>query len=146
MAESFATFFLVFMVYSTAIHVTKPKTEVYGLTIGGALGMAILSIGPITGAALNPWRVIGPALITGELFQPTYWYGFVYYAICPLAGAAMGGLSYLVFSVDYEYTLEKDHVMITDGNEEHQPLNPEEIGAETDADRANREANDTANH
>ena len=157
--EFFFTFVLVFMVYATAIsfepqdkntnirnRYARPQNNVWSLTVGGALGMAVLAIGPITGAALNPWRVIGPALITGELFQPTYWYGFVYYAICPLAGAAMGGLSYLVFSVDYEYTLEKDHVMITDGNEEHQPLNPEEIGAETDADRANREANDTANH
>merc|ERR1719469_1697106 len=110
------------MVYATAIsfepqdkntnirnRYARPQNNVWSLTVGGALGMAVLAIGPI-------------------------------------AGAAMGGLSYLVFSVDYEYTLEKDHVMITDGNEEHQPLNVEEIGAETDADRANREANDTANH
>ena len=34
--ELLATFFLVFMVYSTAVAESKPSSEVYGLTIGGA--------------------------------------------------------------------------------------------------------------
>lgn len=84
-AEFFATFFLVFMVYATAVARTKPN-DVHGLAIGGCLGMAILSIGPMTGAALNPWRVFGPAVISGELFSHKYWYSFIYLVGCPLAG------------------------------------------------------------
>ena len=119
--ELFFTFVLVFMVYATAVSFTpqdkkqavinryaRPQNNVWALTVGGALGMGVLAIGPITGAALNPWRVIGPAMITGELFQKHYWYGFVYYAICPIAGALMGGLSYLVFSVDDLSKLEEE--------------------------------------
>ena len=36
--------------------------------------MAVLSIGPITGAALNPFRVLGPAIVSGELFTSDYGY------------------------------------------------------------------------
>ena len=113
LAELTATFFLVFMVYATAVPMYKvdpkkalaarydaPKNNTFALTIGGALGMAVLSIGPITGAALNPWRVIGPAIITRELFWGEYWYGFVYYIFCPLAGVLAGLAAYLVFMRD----------------------------------------------
>jgi len=114
--EVFFTFVLVFMVYATAVdyrpqtknagilnRYARPQNNVWALTVGGALGMAVLAIGPITGAALNPWRVVGPAMVSGELFKPVYWYGWVYYIFCPLAGCMMGGLSYLVFAVD-DYT------------------------------------------
>lgn len=95
--EVVATFFLVFMVYSTAVvdrpepkdpkaALMKKDTHVYSLTIGGALGMAILSIGPITGAALNPWRVIGPAMASMELYSNHYLYAWIYYLGCPIGG------------------------------------------------------------
>lgn len=97
MVEVFATFFLVFMVYATAV-VDRPEpvdpkapamkkdSHVYALTIGGALGMAVLSIGPITGAALNPWRMLGPAILSMELWQDHYLYAWIYYLGCPLGG------------------------------------------------------------
>jgi len=97
MVEVFATFFLVFMVYATAV-VDRPEpvdpkvaalkkdTHVYALTIGGALGMAVLSIGPITGAALNPWRMMGPAIAAHELWANHYLYAWIYYLGCPLGG------------------------------------------------------------
>lgn len=100
--EFLATFFLVFMVYSTAVHDTKPSTQVYGLTIGGALGMAILSIGPITGAALNPMRVLGPAIISCELFTGHYSYAWIYYAICTLGGLFSALIFKLVFMRESE--------------------------------------------
>jgi len=75
------------MVYATAVASTKPKSEVYGLAIGGALGMAVLSIGPVTGASLNPFRVLGPAIVSGELFTAKYSYAWIYYA-----GNYIGGI------------------------------------------------------
>merc|ERR1712178_256519 len=120
-SELVFTFLLVFMVYATAIPMTpvdgdaalkgrfaRPQNNVFALTIGGALGIANLCIGPITGAALNPWRVVGPAMVSGELFTGEFWYGFVYYLICPLAGALMGIVAYFTFMVDPYTKLPSD--------------------------------------
>lgn len=128
-SELIFTFLLVFMVYATAIPMTpvdgneaikgryaRPQNNVFALTIGGALGIANLCIGPITGAALNPWRVVGPAMVSGELFTGEFWYGFVYYLICPLAGALCGIVAYFSFMVDpYTKLAEND-------DEEHEDV------------------------
>merc|ERR1712224_752345 len=111
------------MVYATAVpsipvdakeaikgKYVRPQNNTFALTIGGVLGFANLTIGPITGAALNPWRVVGPAMISGELFKGEYWYAFVYYLICPLGGAIMGGIAYLVFMVDDLSKLEEEEL------------------------------------
>ena len=90
------------MVFSTAIHESKPSSQVHGLTIGGALGMAVLSIGPITGAALNPFRVLGPAIISGELFRSHYSYAWIYYAMCTLGGIFSALIFKLVFMRESE--------------------------------------------
>jgi len=115
------------MVYATAVPMlpvdakqavrnkyVRPQNNVFALAIGGVQGMAILAIGPITGAALNPWRVIGPAMMTGELFTSHMWYGFVYYLICPLAGVIMGGVAYLVFMQDEVSMLDNEENQIAD--------------------------------
>ena len=36
-----------------------------GLVIGGTLGFAVMAIGPLTGAGLNPARSFGPSLVGG---------------------------------------------------------------------------------
>jgi len=119
LVEMFATFFLVFMVYALAV-VNKPgKTEhkdgsgigkssgVVSLAIGGTLGMAVLTIGPITGAALNPWRVIAPSIMTMELWSNHYWYAFIYYIGCPVGGL----LAALVWRFTF---MKKDQEQIDD--------------------------------
>jgi glycerol uptake facilitator-like aquaporin len=64
--EAIATFFLVFVVYGTGIAPRGPK--IGGLAIGLIVTIGILAIGPHTGGALNPARMFGPWLITGQLF------------------------------------------------------------------------------
>lgn len=64
LAEFFGTFFLVLIVYATVLSNSKPQSDVYGLCIGGAYGMALMTVGPISGAALNPFRVMGPAIVS----------------------------------------------------------------------------------
>lgn len=90
LTEFIGTFIYIFIVYMTNINRTKPYSDIYGMAIGGGLGLSILSIGNITGSALNPWRVIGPAIVSGELFDSEYSYAYVYYIGCTLSGIAFG--------------------------------------------------------
>ena len=89
--EAIATFFLVFMVFGSMVDKRAPK--VGGMYVGLAVTMGTLAIGPMTGAALNPARWIGPAVI-GEL---TTWQPMVY-----IAGPVLGGL---VAGLIYQYVM-----------------------------------------
>jgi len=74
LTEIILTFFLVFVVYGTAVDSRAPK--VGGLFIGLAVTLDILMGGPISGAAMNPARYIGPALLGGGLQNAwIYWVG-----------------------------------------------------------------------
>ena len=64
-AEGLGTFFLVWAVVAVAVN-PRATRDWAGLAIGGTLGFAVMIIGPLTGAALNPARWFGPALVAGE--------------------------------------------------------------------------------
>ncbi len=84
--EIVLTFFLAFVVYGTAIDKRAPK--IGGLFIGLTVALDILMGGPISGAAMNPARHLGPALLGGGLENiGLYWVG-------PLVGAGLAGLLY----------------------------------------------------
>ena len=65
LTEIILTFFLVFVVYGTAVDHRAPK--VGGLFIGLTVTLDILMGGPISGAAMNPARYLGPSLMGGGL-------------------------------------------------------------------------------
>jgi MIP family channel proteins len=72
--EAIATFFLMFVIYGTAVHVNAPR--IGGLAIGLTIAADILAIGPLTGASMNPARSLGPAVASGVLAgQVVYWIG-----------------------------------------------------------------------
>jgi aquaporin Z len=82
--EAVLTFALVTAVFGTAVSSEAPA--VGGFAIGLTVLVAALVGGPLTGAAVNPARAIGPALIAGELHgQAVYWIG-------PLAGGIAAAL------------------------------------------------------
>jgi len=84
--EAILTFFLVFVVFGTGI---DPRgSKIGGLAIGLAVTMDILMGGPLTGAAMNPARAFGPALVSG------YWMNQSLYWIGPIAGGLLAGLIY----------------------------------------------------
>jgi len=84
--EIVLTFFLVFVVYGTAIDARAPK--VGGLFIGLTVALDILMGGPITGAAMNPARHLGPAVMGGGLEDLwLYWVG-------PIIGGIIAGFVY----------------------------------------------------
>lgn len=82
--EAVLTFFLVFVVYGTAVYAHAPK--IGGLAIGLTVALDILAGGPITGGAMNPARTFGPALVSG------HWNNHLVYWIGPLLGGAVAGL------------------------------------------------------
>jgi glycerol uptake facilitator-like aquaporin len=84
--EAVLTFFLVFVVYGTAVDMRAPK--IGGLAIGLTVTLDILFGGPFTGAAMNPARTFGPAVVGGQ------WANHLVYWIGPLLGGALAGLVY----------------------------------------------------
>jgi len=79
--EAVMTFFLALAVMGTVVDSAAPK--VGGFAVGLTLWMCILAGGPLTGAALNPARTFGPALVSG------FWVGQVAYWVGPILGAVV---------------------------------------------------------
>ena len=86
LVEAIATFFLVFVVYGTAVDPKGPK--IGGLAIGFVVAADILAIGPLTGASMNPARSFGPAVATG-IYEAQ-----LLYLTAPIVGALVAGLLY----------------------------------------------------
>jgi MIP family channel proteins len=82
--EAIATFFLMFVIYGTAVNAEAPRLG--GMAIGLTIAADILAIGPLTGASMNPARSFGPALASGV------WEGQVVYWIGPILGAIVAAL------------------------------------------------------
>lgn len=83
--EGIGTFFLVLVVFGTAVDERAPKS-VFPFAIGLTIALDIMAFGPMTGGAVNPARAFGPALASGHWSdQLVYWIG-------PLIGGALGGL------------------------------------------------------
>lgn len=84
--EAILTMVLLFAVFGTAIDPRAPRLG--GLAIGLAVAADILIGGPVTGAAMNPARWFGPAVVAGAYADWYVWW------IGPLLGAAIAGLLY----------------------------------------------------
>jgi len=82
--EAILTFFLVLAVFGTLVAKDAPKVGGFG--IGLVLLFDILMGGGLTGAAMNPARAFGPALVHGIWTAQAVWW------IGPLAGGAVAGL------------------------------------------------------
>lgn len=82
--EAVLTFFLMSAFYGTVVAPTAPAVGGFG--IGLVMFFGIMVGGPLTGAAVNPARALGPALISGN------WIGHVVYWIGPLVGAVVAAV------------------------------------------------------
>jgi MIP family channel proteins len=99
--ELVLTVFLLWAVFGTAVSPNAPRIAGFG--IGLAVSADILIGGPLTGAAMNPARWIGPAAAIGYF---DHWY---VYLIGPLAGGALAGLSYRYF---FASEAERDPIVV----------------------------------
>lgn len=86
--EAILTFFLVWVVFATALDPEGAFGKIAGLAIGFTIAMDIMMGGPFTGAAMNPARSIGPAVVSGELT------GMWVYILGPVIGGTVAALLY----------------------------------------------------
>jgi aquaporin Z len=82
--EAVLTLFLVSAVFGTLVSREAPKVGGFG--IGLVLLFDILVGGPLTGAAVNPARAFGPAVLAQE------WHGHYIYWAGPILGGAAAAL------------------------------------------------------
>jgi len=83
--EAILTFFLVTVIFMTAVH-KKASPGLHGFAIGGMIFLIHLIAVPLTGASVNPARTFGPALISG--FWEFHW---LYWA-APILGGIIAGV------------------------------------------------------
>jgi len=87
--EAMLTFILLFAVFGTAVDPRHPNVGGFG--VGLAIACDILVGGPLTGAAMNPARVVGTGVFSGLTDfwaqQWVYWAG-------PCGGAILAALAY----------------------------------------------------
>jgi glycerol uptake facilitator len=92
-AETIGTAILVFTVFGAAVDGRAPAGFA-GIIIGFVVYGIIILVGPITGAALNPARQIGPELIQGLIGATTKWEQLPVYIIGPIVGGLIGAFLY----------------------------------------------------
>jgi aquaporin NIP len=85
--EAILTALLMLVIMSVATD-TRAVGAPAAIAIAGAVGLAAIAFGPLTGASLNTARSFGPALVSGQ------WHGFWIYVAGPLIGAPVGALTY----------------------------------------------------
>jgi MIP family channel proteins len=86
--EAICTFFLVLVVFATAVDAKGAFDKIAGLAIGFTIAFGVMMAGPLTGGALNPARAFGPELVSGDWANAWVWY------VGPLAGGALAAILY----------------------------------------------------
>jgi MIP family channel proteins len=86
--EAVATFFLVLVIFATAVDERGTFRAIAGFGAGLTITLGMLVAGPFTGAALNPARAFGPELVS------RHWINWGIYWVGPLSGGFLGALLY----------------------------------------------------
>jgi len=92
-AEVIGTAILVFTVFGAAVDGRAPAGFA-GIVIGFIVYGIIILVGPITGAALNPARQIGPEILGGLVGAKTHLDQLWVYIAGPIAGGLVGAFLY----------------------------------------------------
>ena len=114
------TFLLVWVVFATAVDPGGAFKSIAGLAIGLTITIGVLAAGPLTGAALNPARALGPELVFNV------WDDWWVYIIGPALGGALAALLY-----NWLYLRPADQVPVV-GTAESGVLEPRPGDAATD--------------
>ncbi|MGQ0376882.1 MAG: MIP/aquaporin family protein, partial [Nitrososphaerota archaeon] len=84
--EIAATIFLMSVIF-TVVHI-KRLNRLAGIAIGGIVALDVFFLGPISGASMNPFRSLAPAILSNV--PNDLWL----YLTAPFIGAAVVGLAY----------------------------------------------------
>jgi aquaporin Z len=95
--EAICTFFLVLVVFATAVDALGAFEKIAGLAIGLTITMGALMAGPLTGGAFNPARAFGPELVADYWKNAWVWY------VGPLAGGALAAILYELLYLSRPY-------------------------------------------
>ncbi|MDQ3720244.1 MAG: aquaporin [Actinomycetota bacterium] len=101
LAEFLGTFFLVFTIVGVAINPRASK-DWAALAIGGALGVGVMTLAPLSGGSFNPARAFGPALVARELGGAGDF--LLAYLVAPILGAVAAAFLYVLMFVAPETT------------------------------------------
>jgi aquaporin Z len=118
--EAIMTFLLVWVVFATAVDPGGAFKAIAGLAIGLTITIGVLAAGPLTGAALNPARALGPEIVFNV------WDDWWVYIVGPGIGGAVAALLF-----NWLYLRPADHVPVV-GTAESGVLEPRPGDAATD--------------
>jgi glycerol uptake facilitator-like aquaporin len=86
--EAVITFFLVWVIFATAVDPRGAFQQISGLAIGFTIAFGVLMAYGLTGGAMNPARAFGPQLVG------SHWAHFWVWYIGPFAGAVIAASTY----------------------------------------------------
>jgi MIP family channel proteins len=86
--EAALTFLVVFVFFATAADTKGAFDKIAGFAVGLTITMGVLLGAPFTGAAMNPARAFGPALVA------RHWTNHGVYWVGPLVGGVIAGFLY----------------------------------------------------
>jgi aquaporin TIP len=86
--EAVLTFFLVWVIFASAVDPRGSFRQIAGLAIGLTIVLDALMAGGLTGAAMNPARAFGPQLVANRWANGWVWY------LGPGAGAILAAVAY----------------------------------------------------
>src|SRR4029077_5582192 len=93
LAEVIGTAILVFTVFGAAVDGRAPAGFA-GIVIGFIVYGIIILVGPITGAALNPARQVGPEVLEAIIGKTQDWGQIWVYIAGPIVGGVAGAFLY----------------------------------------------------
>jgi glycerol uptake facilitator-like aquaporin len=112
--EAILTFFLMFVVYGVAFDRRTGGRAVAGLAIGFTITMGVLAGGAVSGAAINPARWFGPAVIQQEFADFWVW------IVGPAIGAVVAALLFNEFLMGRYEGDEVEEYEVTTAVSEHE--------------------------
>jgi glycerol uptake facilitator protein len=109
----------VFTIMAVAVDPRAPKGWA-GLMIGLSVVCAIVVVGPLTGASLNPARTFGPYLVSALFGAGPPWEQFALYWAGPIAGGVAAAMV-------YDLIAQPRQVVVDVGTAETAPAGGEDI-------------------
>jgi MIP family channel proteins len=103
LCELVGTFALAWAIMGVAVN-PRGARDWAGFVIGATLGFAVMTFGPLTGAALNPARALGPAIVLGH-FAGGFGRFAVVYLVAPAIGGVLAAIGYKLLVLDPEHRL-----------------------------------------